>query len=71
MDKIDYVVPDNGSKREERSMKTWKKTVMLRTMIVKVKLTLKVMLDRSKEFILTFDGVEVTDDQSNNNSRDD
>ena len=33
--------------------------------------TLKVMLDRSKEFILTFDGVEVTDDQANNNSRDD
>ena len=57
-------------------MKIWKKTVMLRTMIVKVKLTLqmttlKVMLDRSKEFILTFDGVEVTDDQANNNSRDD
>ena len=52
MDKIDYVVTDNGSKREERSMKTWKKTVMLRTKRTLQMTTLKVMLDRSKEFIL-------------------
>ena len=52
MDKIDFVVTDNGSKKEERSMKTWKKTVMLRTKRILQMTTLKVMLPTISQTII-------------------